>query len=310
MSSMKTQDFRYYPGLQFRRGPDRRSSTKEERQRENDARRHVKQAQRAKDYAEADRSRNELEAIEKSKAEELRWEAETHVREVEQREREASQSHQSAPTVSSAPPPHHHHHLHPRPSSPATSGSAQHAPLPLPLALPRYLLNPLHLLLDFLMSMLHALWPLFGIPPALDSFISSLCCPSPEPRPVPMSQNPQEHLGVCLFPREATGKPQGSKNGDVILLHHCGTIGANEIGTEPPNRPDQTYSVEDTTTSMTLLVPTTTLLVMDSAKMTALPISTEDNPCCQELMGCNHCKVKGVLLTLCLPHPTWGWSLV
>ncbi|KAF9518594.1 hypothetical protein BS47DRAFT_1388991 [Hydnum rufescens UP504] len=39
-----------------------RSSTKEERQCENDARRRAKQAQRAKDYAEADRSRNELEA--------------------------------------------------------------------------------------------------------------------------------------------------------------------------------------------------------------------------------------------------------
>ncbi|KAF9506334.1 hypothetical protein BS47DRAFT_1367443 [Hydnum rufescens UP504] len=145
-----------------------RSSTKEERQRENDARRCVKQARRAKDYAEADRSRNELEAVEKSEAEELRQEAETHVHEVEQREHEASQSRQSAPTVSSVPPPPPPPPPPPMPAPhhpPAASGSTQHAPLPLPLALPRYLLDPLHLLLDFLMSMLHALWPLFSIPP-------------------------------------------------------------------------------------------------------------------------------------------------
>ncbi|KAF9520138.1 hypothetical protein BS47DRAFT_1357641 [Hydnum rufescens UP504] len=55
-----------------------KSSMKEERQYENDASRHTKQARHANDYAEADCSRNELEAIEKSKAEELRWEAEAH----------------------------------------------------------------------------------------------------------------------------------------------------------------------------------------------------------------------------------------
>ncbi|KAF9513398.1 hypothetical protein BS47DRAFT_1362488 [Hydnum rufescens UP504] len=64
-------------------------------------------------------------------------------------------------------------------------------PLPLPLALPHYLLDPLHLLLDFLMSTLHALWPLFGIPPlALDSSYRRSAARPPEPRPVPMSREP------------------------------------------------------------------------------------------------------------------------
>ncbi|KAF9516239.1 hypothetical protein BS47DRAFT_1360433 [Hydnum rufescens UP504] len=123
-----------------------RSSTKEERQR---------RTMQGADYAEADRSRNELEAIEKLKAEELRQEAEAHVREVEQHEHEASQSRQSAPTVSSAPPPPPPPPPPmPAPSSPATSGSAQHAPTASttgPASLPP---RPLHLLLDFLIRCL------------------------------------------------------------------------------------------------------------------------------------------------------------
>ncbi|KAF9516241.1 hypothetical protein BS47DRAFT_1360435 [Hydnum rufescens UP504] len=241
---------------------------------------------RAKDYAEADRSRNELEAIEKSKAEELRREAETHVREVKQREREASQSRQSAPTVSSAPPPPPPPPTPSAPSSPCRLWLAQHAPTASttgPASLPPRPPAPAP---DFLILVL------------------SPCLEKP----------PRAPRGMLIPPR-GHWEPQGSKNGDMILLHHCGTIGANEIGTEPPKQagssrglseslrhpagrrsslsPLETYSVEDTTTSTTLSVPTTMLRSSDSTKTTALPISTKTIPVSQELMGHDHCKVEG-----------------
>ncbi|KAF9515660.1 hypothetical protein BS47DRAFT_1391325 [Hydnum rufescens UP504] len=237
-----------------------RSSTKEERQRENDARR------------------------------------------LEQHEREASQSRQSAPTVSSAPPPPPPPPMPAPHHPPATSGSAQHAPTASttgPASLPPR-------------------------PPAPAPGL-------PDPRPVPMSREPPRAPRGMLIPREATGSPQGSKNGNVILLHHCGTIGANEIGTEPPNRPDHQggclspfdvqlegnplclhgdifgrghHHVNDT------LGPHNDAPGRGLRQDDGTPDLHEDNPCHQELMGRDHCKVEGILLTLCLPHPTRGWSLV
>ncbi|KAF9510092.1 hypothetical protein BS47DRAFT_1364787 [Hydnum rufescens UP504] len=215
-----------------------RSSTKEERQRDNDARCCAKQAQCAKDYVEADQSRNELEAIEKLKAEELRQEAETHVHEVEQHEHEASQSHQSAPTVSSVPPP-------PPPPTPAphhppaTSGSAQHALLPLPLALPRYLLNPLHLLLDFL--------------------IANEIGTEPPNRP--------DHQGGCLSPFDV------QLEGNPLCLHR-------DIFGQGHHHVKDTLGPHNNTPGHGLHQDDNT------------PDLHEDNPCHQELMGHNHCKSR------------------
>ncbi|KAF9510127.1 hypothetical protein BS47DRAFT_1364752 [Hydnum rufescens UP504] len=213
----------------------------------------------------ADRSRNELEAVEKSKAEELRWEAETHVREVEQRECEASQSRQSAPTVSSVPPPpppppppmpapHH---------PPAASGSAQHAPAASttgPALLPPQPPAPAPGLPD--VNTPCPVAPVRHPPPALDSSYRHSAA-----RPLslvlsPCLENPQEHLRAIL-----------------------------SVSTE-------TYSVEDTTTSTTLSVPTTMLLVMDSTKMTALPISMKTIPVTRSSWAAITAKLRSRLTPL------------
>ncbi|KAF9503194.1 hypothetical protein BS47DRAFT_1369725 [Hydnum rufescens UP504] len=171
-------------------------------------------------------------------------------------------------------------------------------PLPLPLALPHLPPRPLHLFLDSDVT-----------PPCPVAPVRHPPCPGPSYRrsaPVPLSlvlspclENPQEHLGVCLFPQEATGSPQGSKNGDVILLHHCGTIRANKIGTEPPNRPDRQggclspFDIQLEGDPLCLhgaifgrghhhvndaLGPHNDTPVADSAKTMALPISTKTIP--------------------------------
>ncbi|KAF9502676.1 hypothetical protein BS47DRAFT_1403263 [Hydnum rufescens UP504] len=264
--------------------------------------------------AEADQSRNELEAVEKSKAEELRREAETHVREVEQREHEASQSRQSAPTVSSAPPPppppptptpHH---------PPATSGSTQHAPAASttgPASLPPRPPAPALGLPD--VNAPRPVAPVRHPPPALDSsYRRSAACP-PEPHPVPMSREPPRAPRGMLIPPRGHWEPprvqewrrdslaplwdnQSQRDWDRATEQAGLSRGLSESLRHPAGR-RSSLPHNDT--------PGHGLRQDDGT-----PDLHEDNPCRQELMGRNHCKVEGILLTLCLPHPTRGWSLV
>ncbi|KAF9506323.1 hypothetical protein BS47DRAFT_1367466 [Hydnum rufescens UP504] len=175
----------------------------------------------------------------------------------------------SAPTVLSAPapPPPMPTRHHP----PAASGSTQHAPTASttgPALLPPQPPAPAPGLPD--VNTPCPVAPVRHPPPALDSaYHHSAACP-PEHRPVPMSREPPRAPQGMLIPLRGQWEPQGSKNGDMILLHHCGTIGANEIGTEPPNRPDHQGGC---------LSPFNIQLeVMDSAKTMTLPISTKTIP--------------------------------
>ncbi|KAF9503610.1 hypothetical protein BS47DRAFT_1402254, partial [Hydnum rufescens UP504] len=113
---------------------------------------------------------------------------------VEQCEREASQSRQSAPTVSSAPPPPPPPPPPPTPMPhhpPAASGSAQHAPTASttgPASLPPRPPAPAPGLPD--VNAPHPVAPVRHPPPALDSSYHRSAARPPEPRPVPMSREP------------------------------------------------------------------------------------------------------------------------
>jgi hypothetical protein len=97
---------------------------------------------------------------------------------------------------------HHHHHLSPHPIIPLPPlALLSIPPLPLQLALPCCLFNLLHLLLNFLVSTPHLLWPLFSILTLPWSLQIVLLLPIPLSLVLsPCLKNPQEHLRGCLFP--------------------------------------------------------------------------------------------------------------
>ncbi|KAF9511878.1 hypothetical protein BS47DRAFT_1394713 [Hydnum rufescens UP504] len=224
--------------------------------------------------------------------------------EVEQREHEASQSHQSAPTVSSAPPPPPPPPPPPTPTPhhpPAASGSAQHAPTASttgPASLPPRPPAPAPGLPD-----VNAPCPVAPVqhpPPALDSSYHRSAARPPEPRPVPMSREPPRAPQGMLIPLRGHWEPprvQEWRHDSLAPLWDNRSQRDRDRATEQAGSSRglseslstsswkailsvsmETYSVEDTTMSTMLSVPTTTLPVMDSAKTMALPISTKTIP--------------------------------